>query len=396
MCVQCVASDDCSDAAPVCDLTTNTCRGCVADGDCASSVCDSSNGTCVDESKIFYASPTGGDGNACSHTDPCSIAHAIASVDSTRTTVRMLPGNYTTNVTITGKALWLDGNNATLTASTTGNGIEVNDGAHVKVTGLDVVDLNTDVTNENAIRCEVIASGAATPVLELDGISIDAAKVSLFAAPCTVNATGSTFHVRATGLASVAAFAGGADGTSAITIDRCVLDGGNGVLSYSSSTISVTNSLIENMTGSNGGLLGSSFFTDPQAPPGILIASFVTLVNAPLICGNGVPVCLGGSAAGVCIDDSIITAAAGNAVTGTACAVNYSIAFPQSAALTGGHDQQNVDPRFLDAANDKFELSASSPAIDAADPAATDTIDLLGTARPQGLRDDLGAYEYKP
>jgi hypothetical protein len=76
--------------------------------------------------------------------------------------------------------------------------------------------------------------------------------------------------------------------------------------------------------------------------------------------------------------------------------MNYSLAFPQAAVLTGAHNLTSGDPRFLDPANNNFSLSASSPAIDAADPAATDTIDIVGTSRPQGPRDDLGAYEYKP
>jgi hypothetical protein len=43
-----------------------------------------------------------------------------------------------------------------------------------------------------------------------------------------------------------------------------------------------------------------------------------------------------------------------------------------------------------------YQLKISSPAVDAADPTAVDTIDLAGTPRPQGARNDIGAYEYKP
>jgi hypothetical protein len=400
-CVQCVSSDQCAASAPVCDQATNTCGVCVADMDCASAVCDSSNGTCSDESKIIYASPTGGDASACSHADPCSIAHAIASVDSAHTIVRMLPGNYTTNVTITGKTLWLDGAGATLTAGSSANAMEINNGAHVRITGLDIVNLNVDQITGNAIRCETLSSSDVTPILDLDGVSVDASFVAMLLEPCTVNATRSHFHDRSTGNANIAAIVGANAVGSSVSLDRCVIDGGDGVQALQGSTVSVSNSLVENMTGPDGALIGRELYfgVGSHNPPGTLFASFVTLVNAPLLCGNGTPSCIGGPTStnvyGACIDNSIITAATGNAVTGTACVLNYSLAFPQSAALTGAHNLTSGDPRFVDPASN-FSLSAASPAIDAADPAATDMVDLVGTPRPQGIRDDLGAYEYKP
>jgi hypothetical protein len=54
-----------------------------------------------------------------------------------------------------------------------------------------------------------------------------------------------------------------------------------------------------------------------------------------------------------------------------------------------------TNPMLKDAANGDFHLQMSSPAIDAADPAATDAVDFDGTARPQGARRDIGAFEYK-
>ena len=402
-CVQCETAAQCDAAAPVCDQTTNTCRACVADADCGSAVCDATNGTCVEQSKILYASTTGGDASACSHTDPCSIAHAITSVDSTHNIVRMLPGSYATNLTITGKALWLDGTGATLTGGSSTNALEINNGAHVRITGLNIVSLNLGGADGAAIRCETLSSTDVTPVLDLDGVSIDSSEFGFFVVPCTINATRSHFHVRSTGLANVYAALGNNHDPSRINIDRCVIDGGDGVQALQGATITVTNSLVENMTGPHGAMLGTEFYigVGSPSPAGILFASFDTLVNAPLKCQNGTPSCVGGpmtnplSIDGICIDNSIITATSGNAVTGTGCVVNHSLAFPQSAAMTGANNLSGVDPRFVDASNN-FALSASSPAIDAADPAASDPIDLVGTTRPQGPRDDLGAYEYKP
>jgi len=67
---------------------------------------------------------------------------------------------------------------------------------------------------------------------------------------------------------------------------------------------------------------------------------------------------------------------------------------PQAAALNGSSNLVNVDPLFVGGGS--FALKSSSPAVDAADPNAVDNVDLVGTLRPQGPRNDIGAYEYKP
>jgi hypothetical protein len=68
---------------------------------------------------------------------------------------------------------------------------------------------------------------------------------------------------------------------------------------------------------------------------------------------------------------------------------------PQSAS-PGSTNLLNMDPRFVNAANGDFHLMTGSPAIDAADPAATLSTDYDGVSRPQGAGRDLGAFEYKP
>jgi hypothetical protein len=51
---------------------------------------------------------------------------------------------------------------------------------------------------------------------------------------------------------------------------------------------------------------------------------------------------------------------------------------------------------FSDQAAGDFHLVAGSPAVDTADPAATNIIDYDGVARPQGPRRDRGAFELAP
>jgi hypothetical protein len=392
-CVQCVSSDQCAAAIPVCDASTNSCRACAADSECGSNVCEPSNGTCIDAGMVLYASPSGGDSAACTYAAPCSLTHALASVSPTQTVVKMLPGNYTTNVALSGTTtVWIDGEGAMLTAQSPSIGIEISDGAKVRVTGLKLVDLNMDATgNVATIRCD--SASSATPTLELDGVSVDTDVVAVFAQPCTLTATRSSFHVRNPVPATISAYAGPNGQTTAV-FDRCIFDGGDGVQSiYGSTTVTVSNSLLENMTGVDGAMIGGTLLNGSN---GRLFASFDTLVDASLKCPAGTPACNGGTAAGVCIDNSIVTAATGDAITGSACVVNYGLAFPQSGPVTGAHNMTNVDPRFLDAAHGMYSLNATSPAIDAADPTATDGPDLVGISRPQGPRDDLGAYEYKP
>jgi hypothetical protein len=54
-----------------------------------------------------------------------------------------------------------------------------------------------------------------------------------------------------------------------------------------------------------------------------------------------------------------------------------------------------MDPKFVNAAGGDFHLMAGSPAIDAADPAVTQTLDFDGVARPQGAGRDMGAFEHE-
>ena len=121
-----------------------------------------------------------------------------------------------------------------------------------------------------------------------------------------------------------------------------------------------------------------------------ITVSFTTFINAPLKCT---------STTLITVSDSILVNTGQDAVSGTgpACIVNDSILLPQTGSITGSNDHPNVDPLFKDKANGDFSLQSASPAIDAAPANATvPAVDFAGTARPQGLRADLGAFEYKP
>lgn len=63
-CVGCRDNSDCSGTTPFCDDGTHACRGCIADTECPSLICDLTPGsathnTCIPASNVVYADPAG-------------------------------------------------------------------------------------------------------------------------------------------------------------------------------------------------------------------------------------------------------------------------------------------------------------------------------------------------
>src|SRR5262249_25587566 len=59
-CVACRDASDCGGTTPFCDATSHVCRGCIADSECPSLVCDltpgsANHGQCVPTSQVEYA-----------------------------------------------------------------------------------------------------------------------------------------------------------------------------------------------------------------------------------------------------------------------------------------------------------------------------------------------------
>jgi len=153
---------------------------------------------------------------------------------------------------------------------------------------------------------------------------------------------------------------------------------------FNSSEVQITNSIIRDPVN------GAAFAISADARQSSV--SFTTFYNAHWSCSDG-PVVFAAS------NNLFLYEKAGapaNVVSGTRCRHTYSLMNPQSATPTGSNNLVNMDPRFVNGANGDFHLIAGSPAIDAADPAATSAVDFDGTSRPQGAGRDLGAFEYKP
>ena len=379
-CVACLISTDCAPGMPVCDVTSASCRGCKADDECSTDVCDKTSGTCVASGTVRYASP-GGAGIACTQTAPCGIAQAFAAADGSHPRVKLLAGTYNASVTVTGKAVIVHGERATWNAATGARTLEINDGGSVRLIGITAGNLNTSSTGI-VIGCELTTATASTPTLVIDEAIIDsAASNAVYADDCTVSISNS--ELRAHGGAAVLLVSGGT-----VLVDRSVIDGGEGTWNVGG-TLRITNSILRNHTGTNGAFVAVS----PT------FVEFSTIVNALVKCGSGVPACVTtGNVNGVCINNSIIYNPGGptDTVQGSACVLARSLVYPQATTPSGTSNQLGVSPQMKAPSTGDYRLLSTSPAIDTADPGATNPIDFDGVSRPQGVSYDIGAFEYKP
>lgn len=106
---------------------------------------------------------------------------------------------------------------------------------------------------------------------------------------------------------------------------------------------------------------------------------------------------------GLTIRDNIFYNPPGEAVTNytpsvSNCSIDTNLisgtagVYTASGCSTSGN-LMNVDPDFVNAQADDFQLQPNSPAIDKGVVIPSVTIDITGTFRPQGSAPDLGAYE---
>jgi len=181
------------------------------------------------------------------------------------------------------------------------------------------------------------------------------------------------------------------DGSIADVERSLVVGGGFVIVSTNASLVRLTNSVIGNPTSGE-----DAFFPSD----GGITVSFSTVINARGGCGGGAPVCSGSAPNGICYDNSIIAnltvGAPADSVYGTSCVANHTLVFPQATSIAGANNKLGVNPLLKAPGSGDFHLLTGSPAIDAADPAATATHDYNGSIRPQGVASDMGAFEFTP
>jgi hypothetical protein len=360
---------------PICD--EQSCTACTDDAQCASTVCDAPTGACIAEANVLYVAAAGAGASDCTRLQPCTLSHAVDIATATRSSVKMSPGNYDASIAITGKDLVVHGDGATLTALGGNAALDVQAGAHVRIEGLSIVNQGDDA----AIYC----NGQGPPSIDLSRMVITSDGTTANLQSCTSSIRATRFVSTGTGSPNVLV------AEANVTIDRSLIDGGNGVLAEGGgSLVHITNSLFVNQLGSYGPFTGSALFANNG--PGSMFVSFSTVIGSVVKCEAKTPTCAGGSGVGSCIDNTIIYApSATDAVQGN-CSVSYSLASPQTTALIGGNNILGVDPLFNGATD--YHLQMTSPAVDAADPAVSNSVDYDGVTRPQGTRRDMGAFEY--
>jgi hypothetical protein len=318
----------------------------------------------VPESDIVYVDSVNGQpSGSCTKAAPCNtIQLGVDVVSGSRSYVHVAPGTYPERVTINAKTLQISASGA-VAAVPVGPAIEVKGASVVSIEGIRVKNVGGGAS-VNAVVCSIDAGNS--PSLRLVGVQIDGSSGrGIAATSCTLKVANS----------------------------KLMGNVGGGV-SASSSDFELVNNIIVK----NGGLASifGGVLIDGNPPSGPSGATF----EFNTVSGNGAQA---GSASGVLcslvgtplvFENSIVYGNVGvdGQVSGVKCAWAYSDVGPQPATGTG---TINNDPQFVDEASNNYHLKPTSPAIDAADPAASVDVDIDGEMRPAGGRSDMGADEVK-
>lgn len=373
-CVACrVGMNDCSATAPVCD--SGACRTCVADTECPSNVCDIDRGTCIVSSSIRYAAANGIDINDCSESAPCTVNKAFSIADSGHPWVRMLPGDFSTSTTISvpGVTMTVVGTNATLTRTTVGTAIDMVAASGLTIRGLVVNPIGPGL---DAVYCHPPVGTAA--VLHLRASVLKAMVQTLGACQLMVDESDLQAGVDV--------------GNNTTTmIDRSRISGSTVQTDSSTATLSFS------ITNSISGAFSPVFVASTTPNAFTVYAAYNTFYDDTGNIAGRCPHISGGSAPATTatyVNNIFDAPGVSNALMmDTTCTVDTNIVFPQTAAA--GTNAIIQDPKLVDPLTGDFHLMPGSPAIDAAKTIANDsTVDFDGTTRPQGARNDIGAFEY--
>ncbi len=357
-----------SPTAPVCDTSRGTCRGCIADSECPGA-CHELTGACTTEAQTLYVAPLGVDGT-CSKLMPCrTIGAAINQASATRKLVAVADGTYSDSFSIKNDAI-ISGTDrlpagATLSVPTGAGGLQADASTTSVIEGVTIAKTNNDgMVNRGTLTVSrVLISEAGRNGLDNRGgtLTVLDSRVVLSAS---------------TGISS----------NNELHVERCIVfdNTGTGIIANGSFTI------LNTIIASNGTMSGPS-------PGGVKLSPVVgdtTVFRFNTLSENDVAP--GGVTgiqcdAAVMLESSIFADVDGLITTeyGGMCSARYSMfdAMPLS-----GMGNFAGNPMFVNASTD-FHLAAGSPAIDKADPAATESLDVDGEARPAGMARDIGADE---
>jgi hypothetical protein len=374
-CVQCTASEPgaCTGVTPVCG-GDGSCRGCAQDSECVSLTCLPDR-ACAPLLDVLYVSPDATDLATCMPDDHCSLARALGLVDGTKATIRLDPAVYSLAATLTlPNDLHLVGRDAVIdrSAGSPGATLNVPPAANITIDYLTVK--GGDGTSGHGIVC-------LTATLTLRQVTVqDNGGAGVLASDCML----------------------------AIADSRIVTNQDVGI-SQSNGSLALTRSVVRGNAGGGLVLLRAGYDLEndviagnggPGSAVGGMLLSGIAAAASHVFAFNTVAQNQAGTAGGVAcasltspvaMTSSIVFGNGGGVqVEGSGCQWTYSDLGPVAVAGTGN---LSSDPQFVDPAHNDFHLQVSSPARDAADPAATLAVDIDGETRPQGAGRDMGADE---
>ncbi|MCW5808453.1 MAG: hypothetical protein KIT31_39245 [Deltaproteobacteria bacterium] len=334
----------------------------------------------------MYVASGAGSAASCSQSDPCSLPTAIsrAVVSTPQPLVRMLPGAYNAQLnleSVTNEPLRVVATGATMVATVGAGGpITVVKGGRLEFRSgallggmfcgtpssprsrLALRDVSIQQTGWNGVNCDfeilradITLTGSITTGDDFT-LVFDRVRMRAVARSSLIQMNGQRGKVRVTNsILEDMNF-------SAECSSAC-----NNSFEMAFSTVVLDQAL-------DAQLLGCA---DTNAVPGTWSASYENNIFASI----GPPPPLGGNVF------------RGKSVN---CTLRNNIMFPQPTPIAGN---PAVDPQFVNVAGRDYHLMPASPARDAAVPSSANLgtdHDLEGTARPQGPRSDLGAYELAP
>jgi hypothetical protein len=347
-CVACRDSNDCSGNTPFCGAG-NVCRGCEADGECASgSECDDVSGACVTDANVIFVDAAGTATSTCDKTAPCGkLADGINQVNSPRTLVHVAAGSYMESPTIN-KSMDIVGRGLpSLNAMLLGMPVVTITGGTVGIAGLDVNGaMGAAASTPDGVSC----TKTATLTLVRDRIDGNGRFGVFQQSDCQLTVEQSRIFANAVGGLSISA-------TVPFTIVNDVIEG-NGTATTALGGVTISSP-------PTGSVLAFDTITANHAASGV----------AGVSCSLGV---FGGDS------DIVYGNTGGAAVDTTFCSWTFS-----DIDQAVGGSNYDVDPKLTT----DFHLMGDSPCIDKANGAATLKVDLDGDKRPARAGFDIGADE---
>ena len=381
---QCLDDSACTmAAAPICDLATHTCRGCIADAECTGGVCIEAQGTCVPDAQVLFLDPAGTDFSTCSRARPCAtFAHAFTQLTTTVHAIRIADGSYTEAVHLpsgTAGQVWLSGEDqdpagATITSGSSAPVFLLDNDTNVLLEGVTVANGGGDGIQ---VRGQLLASRLLVRGNTFNGINLLGQNTSV------LRVLDSRIDSNGQGILTK---------SGAVDLERTVIVGqGGGGVHTQGGPLTIVNCIV----GNNGSVFsGYGGLRLDQIQGGATIAYDTIAYNKTAAGSTNAPGILANTP--VTVTNMII---ADNGTNGSA---QYSsLVTPTHSLFEGGTAPQGMGnragpPAFVDETGNDFHIRPTSAAIDTAAAAGSVMVDVDGQARPFGAGPDMGADEYVP